>query len=101
MRSLILKLSLAATLLAGLMQAPCDGQITLSWVPSATPGVASYNLCWGTSSGVYNFTNTYPGTQTNGTITNLVANQVYFMAAQSIGSNGLVGIFSIEVSLTN
>lgn len=86
--------------LAGPLLNRCHGQVSLAWSPSPTPGVAGYYLCWGTNSGSYIYTNIYPNTQTNGTITNLLPNESYFFAAQSFLSNGIVGPFSSEVSFT-
>ncbi len=79
----------------------CFGQITLSWSPSLTPGVTAYNVCWGTGSGVYAFTNTYPSSQTNATLTGLVTNQVYFIAVQAVVQSGAVSGFCSEVRCTN
>jgi hypothetical protein len=101
MWSKYLKLGMVATLLAGPLVAPCAGQVTLAWSPSPSPGVAGINLCWGTSSGVYTFTNTFSNSQTQATINNLVANQIYYFAAQSFSSNGTVSVFSNEASFTN
>lgn len=96
-----LKLSMIAILLAVPLAAPCVGKQTLAWIPSPSAGVAGINLCWGTSSGVYTFTNTYSNTETQATISNLVAHQVYYFAAQSFSSNGTVSVFSNEACFTN
>jgi hypothetical protein len=102
MRSLIFKLIMLATFLAGPLLAPCGGQVTLAWNPSPTPGVAGYYLCWGTSSGVYTSTNVIsPGTQTTGIVSGLVTGQIYYLAAQSFMSNGMVSPFSNEAIFTN
>jgi hypothetical protein len=99
--SLAIKSAVLAVLLVGIWLTPTNAQVTLAWNPSPTPGVAGYNLCWGTNSGVYTFTNTCPSPQTNLTITNLVADQTYFFAAQSFLSNGVAGPFSNEECVTN
>jgi molybdopterin/thiamine biosynthesis adenylyltransferase len=101
MRSLIVKLGAAAFLLAAPLLRPCDGQVTLAWNPVPSPALAGYYLCWGTSSGVYTITNTYPGTQTTGVVSNLLANQVYFFVVQGFASNGTVSPFSNEATFTN
>jgi hypothetical protein len=101
MKSPLIKLAMLATFVAGPLLVPCGGQVTLVWNPSSSSGVAGYNLCWGTSSGVYTFTNTYPSAQTNATITNLAVNGVYYFAAQSFWSNGTPGPFSNEACVTN
>jgi hypothetical protein len=77
------------------------GAITLAWNPSASPGVAGYNLCWGTNDGNYSYTNYYPGTRTIATISNLAPNQVYYFAVQAVGGHGNVSPFSNEEAFTN
>ncbi|HUD83603.1 MAG TPA: fibronectin type III domain-containing protein, partial [Candidatus Saccharimonadales bacterium] len=101
MRSLITKLTLIVCLLAGFLPAMCNGQVTLAWNPSPDPTVTGYYLCWGTSSGVYTFTNNYTSTETSCTVSNLVADEVYFFAVQAFANNGTVSPFSNEVSATN
>jgi hypothetical protein len=101
MKSPFIKLAILSTFVAGPLLALCSGQVTLTWNPSPSSGVAGYNLCWGTNSGVYISTNTYTSAQTNGTITNLLVNGVYYFAAQSFWSNGTPGPFSDEACITN
>jgi len=79
----------------------CGAQVTLSWNPSASAGVASYNVCWGTNSGNYIYTNNYPNTITTVTISNLATNEVFFFAVQTVGTNGQTSDFSNEESYTN
>jgi hypothetical protein len=93
-------LGVVAALCNGLLLAPCDGQVTLSWDPSPSPIVAGYYLCWGASSGVYTWTNAYPATLTSATLTNLVDGQVYFFAAQAFLSDGTVSPYSNVAILT-
>jgi hypothetical protein len=90
-----------AACLGGPLAMRCGAQATLIWNPSPDPTVAGYNLCWGTNSGNYIYTNVYPSGQTNVTVTNLLTNQVYFFAVQAFDSNGVVSVFSSEVSFTN
>jgi hypothetical protein len=78
-----------------------SAQVTLAWNPSVSPGVAGYNVCWGTNSGNYVYTNNYTNTVTNVTIPGLAANQVFFFAVQAVSTNGLVSDFSNEESYTN
>src|ERR1700677_3949199 len=75
-------------------------ELTLSWSPSPSPGVASYNLCWGTASGVYTHTNKYPNNMSNILISDLevTSNQVIFFAVQAVASNGVISDFSNEDS---
>ena len=101
MRGWIAKLSALAAMLAGLLLAPAEAQVTLTWNPSPSSDLAGYNLCWGVSSGVYGFTNMYPPSQTSGTVSNLATNQAYFFAVQAFATNGLVSPFSNEESFTN
>jgi hypothetical protein len=79
----------------------CDAQVTLTWNPSASPGVGGYNVCWGTNTGVYIFTNNYPNTTTNVMISGLSTNEIFFFAVQAVGSNGLASDFSNEEGFTN
>src|ERR1019366_9331679 len=79
----------------------CSAQVTLTWNPSTSPGIAGYNVCWGTNSGIYIYTNNYLNTLTNATISDLVSNQVYFFAVQAVASNGLTSEFSNEEGYTN
>jgi Fibronectin type III domain len=78
----------------------CDAQYTtnvwFAWNPSPSPGVASYNFCYGTNSGIYPFTNNVPNTTTNVTIVNLPTELTYYFAVQAVGSNDLVSSFSSE-----
>jgi hypothetical protein len=79
----------------------CGAQATLSWNPSTSPTVASYNVCWGTNSKIYIYTNNYPNTTTNVTISDLATNEVFYFAVQAVGSNGLASDFSNEQDFTN
>jgi hypothetical protein len=68
-------------------------QVNVTWTPSTSPNVAGYYLVWGTNSGVYLGTNTYPATQTNGTISNLQYGILYYIAASAYAANGQVSPF--------
>ena len=92
---------MAALLFGGPLLRPCVGQVTLAWSPSLSPAVAGYYLCYGTSSGVYTATNSFPSGQSSGVISNLIPNQVYYFAVQSFANNGAVSSFSNEASFTN
>jgi len=46
-----------ATWLMGPLALRCGAQVTLAWNPSAGPDLAGYNVCWGTNSGIYIYTN--------------------------------------------
>jgi hypothetical protein len=101
MHALICKLSILAALVAGpLLVASCEGQVNVLWDPSPNPTVAGYNLCWGTASGIYTFTNTYSGSTIYGTINNLAPGQTYFFAVQAFSGLGEFSPFSNEASLT-
>ncbi len=78
-----------------------NAQVTLSWNPSSSPAVSSYNVCWGTNSGIYIYTNNYPSSTTNVTVSDLASNEVFYFAVQSVASNGLVSVFSNEEGYTN
>jgi hypothetical protein len=83
----------------------CGAQanVVLSWNPSVSPGVAAYNVCWGTNSGNYIFTNGFSNLTTNATITlsDAATNEVFYFAVQAVGSNGLTSAFSNEQGYTN
>jgi len=85
----------------GLLAQRCGAQITLAWSPSHGPGLAGYNLCWGTNSGIYLYTNYCLYTLTNLTISNLAPNKVCFFVVQAVESNGMVSAFSNEADYTN
>jgi len=78
-------------------------QVTLTWNLSTSPGVASYNVCWGTNSGIYIYTNNFSDTTTNATISisDAVTNEVFFFAVQAVGTNGLASEFSNVAGFTN
>jgi hypothetical protein len=90
-----------ATCLIGSLAPRCGAQVTLAWNPPTGLNLAGYNVCWGTNSGIYIYTNYCLGTQTNITISNLAANEVFFFAVQSVDSNGMVSAFSNEADYTN
>ena len=90
-----------ATCWMGPLAPRCGAQVTLAWNPSSGPGVAGYNLCWGTNSGIYLYTNYCLYPQTSLTIPNLATNEVFFFAVQALASNGTVSVFSNEAEYTN
>jgi hypothetical protein len=90
-----------AACLIGPLALRCGAQVTLAWNPSAGPGLAGYNLCWGTNSGIYFHTNYYPCAITNATLSDLATNEVFFFAVQAAASNGLCSVFSNEAKYTN
>jgi hypothetical protein len=79
----------------------CGAQALLTWNPSTSPGVASYNVCWGTNSGVYIYTSNFPSTLTNVTISDLATNEVFYFAVQSVSTNGMLSDYSNEEVYTN
>jgi hypothetical protein len=90
-----------ATCLWGPLAWRCDAQVTLAWNPSAGPDLAGYNICWGTNSGIYIYTNYSPGSSTIITIANLATNEAFFFAVQAVASNGWCSTFSNEADYTN
>jgi hypothetical protein len=85
------------------MRCEAQASVVLSWNPSASPGVSNYNVCWGTSSGNYIYTNYFPNSTTNATVTisDAATNEVFYFAVQAVGSNGLASGFSNEQGFTN
>jgi hypothetical protein len=63
--------------------------------------LSGFYLAWGTNSGMFFATNTYPATQTNGTISNLVYSTVYYIAVSAFASNGLVSPYSSVITFSN
>ena len=78
-----------ATCLMGPLALRCGAQLTLAWNPPSSAGLAGYNVCWGTNSGIYLHTNYCPQTQTNLTISNLATNEVFFFALMNFLSQSL------------
>ncbi|MGP8198828.1 MAG: hypothetical protein ACLQU4_04925 [Limisphaerales bacterium] len=76
-------------------------QVTLSWNAATSASLAGYYLAWGLSSRVYSATNTYPASQTTGTISNLAYGTVYYIAVAAFASNGLVSPFSTELTFSS
>jgi hypothetical protein len=79
----------------------CGAQVSLAWNPSDGPELAGYNVCWGTNSGIYIYTNYSPGPSASFTILDLATNEVFFMAVQAVASNGWCSTFSNEADYTN
>jgi len=102
MRTLILMLVFGFGLFSSRFAA--DGQaqvqVTLSWNASTNSKLAGYYLAWGTNSGVYFATNTYPAAQTSGTISNLAYSTLYYIAVAAFASNGQVSPFSSQVTFS-
>ena len=103
MRSRIPRLLLGLTLLTGWLAGNGQAQVTVTvgWNGSASSGLAGYYLVWGTNSGVYFATNTYPATQFSGTISNLTSNVVYYIAVAAYNTSGLVSPYSTETVFSN
>jgi len=101
MRKLFLILIFLGSLAASPFTGDCAAQATLTWNPSPDPQVAAYNLCWGTNSGNYFSTNSYPNTQFSATVSNLPFTAVYYFAVAAVSSNGQVSPFSNEAIYTN
>ena len=75
--------------------------VTLAWDLSAGASLIGYNVCWGTNSRTYIYTNYCPAPQTSVTLSNLATNEVFFFAVQSVASNGTCSAFSNETIYTN
>jgi hypothetical protein len=71
--------------------------VTLAWNPSVTPGVAGYNVYYGTNS--QNYTSSAPaGTATNVTVSGLTPGVTYYFSATAYDSLGIESDFSIETN---
>lgn len=75
--------------------------VTIGWAASTSQALAGYYLAWGTNSGVYFATNTYPSNVTSGTISNLSYNTAYYIAVAAFNTNGVVSPYSSETIFSN
>jgi hypothetical protein len=96
-------IALAVCLIEPFAKGVTPATITLTWNLSTSPGVAGYNVCWGTNSGNYIETNGFSNTTTNAaiSISGEFTNEVFFFAVQAVGSNGMASDFSNEEAYTN
>jgi len=89
-------------LLLALMLSPffvqASGVVTLGWNPSPDPLIASYNIYYGGSSGIYTNKLAVGNAATNITISGLVGGQTYYFAATAIDATGLETAYSSEVA---
>ncbi len=103
MRTLILMLVFGFGLFSSRFAA--DGQaqvqVTLSWNASTNSNVAGYYLAWGTNSGKFFATNTYPAAQTSGTISNLAYGTLYYIAVAAFSSKGQISPFSSGITFSS
>lgn len=74
-------------------------QVTLAWDPSPDSGVESYQLHYGTISGIYTAV-TNAGMATTLTVTGLTEGATYYFVATAIGTNRLESDFSNEINYT-
>jgi hypothetical protein len=100
MRKLILSLCAAVGLVSGplIVSTQAQPQVVLAWDAITNSSLLGYNLVWGTNSGVYFATNTYPPTQTTATISNLQFGIPYYFAIYAYGSLNTTGPMSPELS---
>ena len=83
--------------------APTDSasaaQVTVAWDPDTSPGVAGYNVYWGTVSKNYSwYANT--ATQTTYTVPSLTEGATYYFAATAYDATRTESGFSSEVAYT-
>lgn len=81
---------------AGLKKA-CASSLTINWNASVSPGVAGYNVYYGTSSGIYSYT-LNAGNATSVTIDNLTPGVTYYFAATAYDAYGNQSFLSSEIS---
>ncbi len=89
---------------------PAPGTLTVSGPPgggssaavvwTSILNAATYTLYWGAQSGNYSLSQSCPGSQLNLTVTNLLANQVYYFAVAAIDASGNRSAYSTEVVYT-
>jgi hypothetical protein len=101
MRSRIVSLFLGLALLFTGSKSQAQVNVTIGWAASPGPSLAGYYVAYGTNSGVYFATNTYPPNQTAGVVTGLSYNTVYYFAVAAFSSNGTVSPFSKETMYSN
>ena len=74
-----------------------SGSVTLAWTPSISTNVVSYNVYYGSASGIYSNVISVVGS-TNATITGLVQGITYYFAARAVDSLGAESQFSGEIA---
>jgi Fibronectin type III domain len=75
------------------------GSVTLTWNPSKSPGIASYNIYAGSASGVY--TNKISvGGSTNVKITGLIPGAMYYFTSTAVNITGSESQFSNEIAIS-
>ena len=76
------------------------GNVTLAWKANREPGLASYKIYIGTTSGTYNLAGSPFSTEfsTSYIVTNLPKGQTYFFAISAYNSAGTESVLSAEVS---
>lgn len=96
--------ALTSLLFAGLVAistqvASAASSVTLAWDPSASAGVAGYNIYYGAASHTY--TNMVAaGNATNVTVSGLVSGATYYFAATAYDSFGVESDYSSETNYT-
>jgi hypothetical protein len=99
--SLVLGLLMAFMLFATSIDLPADpADVTLAWDPNVAPGLAGYNVYYGTASRAYSERISVSSTATSATVTNLQAGQTYYFAVTAINFAGLESGYSAEVFYT-
>jgi hypothetical protein len=94
---LMLSITLGSLLFANCIKAQ-TGSATISWNPSSTPNVASYQIYYGTSSGNYISAVPVSSSSTSVTIYGLMKGVKYYFAATAFDSSGNQSSFSPEIS---
>ncbi len=73
--------------------------VQTSWSP--VTNASGYVVSCGPQSGVYVASATCPSSETSLTVTNLAANNVYYLAVAALATNGNPGPYSAEIVFTN
>src|SRR5688500_13680060 len=90
---------IAFVLLIAAMARSAESSITVAWDPATDQQVVGYKVCVGTVPGIYSESYGVDGSQTSSFVYNQTAAGVrYYFAVASVGTGGVVGPRSPEVS---
>jgi fibronectin type 3 domain-containing protein len=106
MRLLLTNIVTAVMLFLGWgVTTPCSaleislGSVTLTWNPSTSPGIASYNIYAGSASSVYTNKISVRGS-TNVVITGLIPGAMYYFTSTAVNITGSESQFSNEIAIS-
>ena len=90
--------AIAFVLLIAAMARSAESSITVAWDPATDQQVVGYKVCVGTAPGIYSESYGVDGSQTSFVYNQTAAGVRYYFAVASVGTGGVVGPRSPEVS---